>query len=187
MDNRNHGLDSSALEAGGAPPKRQGEGARASYADAVPGELSGDAELDVGVVSSRAEKLRARLIARYQLDSEYIGVTQLGLILGMSPSSIYAHIRAGTFFLPYRLFNATPKIFIDDLVEWHCSGVGVAQAFAPKPEKRQAPILNGVGQEVRALSRQEINEAVDQAAAHALRSMGIDPSSRRPRKSSRPR
>lgn len=179
MDNKNHGLDSSPLEAGGAPPKRLGEGARASYADAVPGELSGDAELDFGVVSSRAEKLRARLIARYQLDSEYIGVTQLGLILGMSPSSIYAHIRAGTFFLPYRLFNATPKIFIDDLVEWHCSGVGVAQAFAPKPEKRQAPMLNSSGQEVRALSRQEINEAVNQAAAHALRSMGLDPMQRK--------
>jgi hypothetical protein len=186
MANTNHGLDSNALMAGG-PPARLGERENAGHADASPSDSPRDAARDLGSVASPAEKLRVRLIARYQLDSEYIGVTQLGLILGMSPSSIYAHIRAGTFFLPYRLFNATPKIFIDDLVEWHCSGVGVAQAFAPRPEKRQAPIVNGVGQEVRALSRQELNEAVDQAAAHALRSMGIDPSSRRPRKSSRPR
>lgn len=184
MDNESHGLDSNALEAGG-PPSGLGERGRAGHADAAPADSPRDAARDLASVASRAEKLRGRLIARYQLDSEYIGVTQLGLILGMSPSSIYAHIRAGTFFLPYRLFNATPKIFIDDLVEWHCSGVGVAPAFAPKPEKRQAP--NVGGQEVRALSRQEINDAVDQAAAHALRSMGIDPSSRRPRKSSRPR
>lgn len=186
MDNTNHGLDSIALEACG-PLARLGERESAGHAGAAPADPPRDAARDLASVASRTEKLRGRLIARYQLDSEYIGVTQLGLILGMSPSSIYAHIRAGTFFLPYRLFNATPKIFIDDLVEWHCSGVGVAQAFAPKPEKRQAPILNDSGQEVRALSRQEINDAVDQAAAHALRSMGIDPSSRRPRKSSRPR
>lgn len=128
---------------------------------------------------ARRELYRSRLIAQYNLDSEYIAVGQLARILGLSPSAIYGHMRSGRFFLPYRMFNAAPKIFIDDLVEWHCSGRGVVPAFGAKPWRETARNEEeGEGSEGRALSKAEVDAAVHQAADDAIRSMGIDPSKR---------
>ena len=101
---------------------------------------------------AQRDRYRAKLIAQYKLDSEYIGVSQLATILGLSPSAIYGHMRAGRFFLPYRMFNAAPKIFIDDLVEWHCSGRGVVPAFGSKPRSETVRDEEGdEGSEGRAL------------------------------------
>jgi hypothetical protein len=124
------------------------------------------------------ERYRARLAAQYGLDCEYIGVSQLAQILGVSPSAIYGHMRAGRFFLPYRMFNAAPKIFIDDLVAWQCSGSGVVPAFGPKP-RRDAPAREDDDWRGKSLTQTEVDAAVNQAADDALRSMGIDPSKRR--------
>jgi len=132
---------------------------------------------------TRRERYRSRLIAQYHLDSEYIGVGQLARILGLSPSAIYGHMRNGRFFIPYRMFNAAPKIFIDDLVEWHCSGRGVVPAFGAKPWRETAgDDEEGEGGEGRALSKAEVDAAVHQAADDAMRSMGIDPFKRRGRR-----
>ena len=119
------------------------------------------------------------LVARYKLDSALIGVSQLAMILGRSPSAIYADIRAGRFVLPYRYFNKTPMVCIDDLVEWYCSASRVVPAFGARPEFPAAQELDdGDG---RALSRDEVNAAIEKAADDACRAMGVDPSSRRRR------
>lgn len=132
---------------------------------------------------AQRDRYRVKLIAQYKLDSEYIGVSQLARILGLSPSAIYGYMRGGRFFLPYRMFNAAPKIFIDDLVEWHCSGRGVVPAFGAKPWRELAgDDQEGDGGEGRALSKAEVDAAVHKAADDAMRSIGIDPSKRRRRR-----
>jgi len=130
---------------------------------------------------------RKHLIATYKLDSAFIGVTQLALLLGIAPSTIYTHMRAGRFFLPYRLFNATPKVCIDDLIEWYCSGESVIPAYGAKPARFSKAFQEGAGDEhlgeqfKRGLSREEVNAAMDKAADDALRALGIDPASRKKR------
>lgn len=134
---------------------------------------------------------RKHLIATYKLDSAFIGVTQLALLLGIAPSTIYTHMRAGRFFLPYRLFNATPKVCIDDLIEWYCSGESVVPAYGAKPARFPKPFQEDASDEhpgeqfKRGLSREEVNAAMDKAADDALRALGIDPASKRKR--ARPR
>jgi len=171
------GLDAKSLPAqetsadglGGAALAEEGTSAQSTPLDGAP---------DAAALAR--ENHRSRLVAQYNLESEYIGVVKLARILGLSASAIYSLIRAGRFFLPYRLFNAAPKIFIDDLVEWHCSGQGVVPAFGAKPSLETAvDDEDGAGGKGRALSRAEVNEAVEKAAEHAMRSMGIDPSARR--------
>ena len=159
-------------EVGGAALAEEGASAQSTPLDDAP---------DASALARKSH--RSRLVAQYNLDSEYIGVGQLVRILGLSASAIYGHIRAGRFFLPYRLFNAAPKIFIDDLVEWHCSGQGVVPAFGEKPSRETAvDEEDGAGGKGRALSRAEVNEAVEKAAENAMLSMGIEPSKRRPRR-----
>lgn len=144
-------------------------------ADAAPALNPFEAPNVAGV--AQRDRYRAKLIAQYKLDSEYVGVSQLARILGLSSSAIYGHMRGGRFFLPYRMFNAAPKIFIDDLVEWHCSGKGVVPAFGAKPCRE--PAGDGdEGGEGRALSKAEVDAAVHKAADDAMRSMGIDPCKR---------
>ena len=174
------GLDAKSLPAqeisadgvGGAALAEEGTSAQSTPLDDAP---------DASALARKSH--RSRLVAQYNLDSEYIGVGQLARILGLSASAIYGHIRAGRFFLPYRLFNAAPKIFIDDLVEWHCSGQGVVPAFCEKPSRETAvDEEDGAGGKGRALSRAEVNEAVEKAAEDAMRAMGIEPSKRRRRR-----
>ncbi|MGF6273872.1 hypothetical protein ABIB38_002250 [Massilia sp. UYP11] len=164
------------------PQEREAEAGHA--ADASPVQNPSETPNVAGM--AQRDRYRAKLIAQYKLDSEYIGVSQLARILGISPSAIYGHMRSGRFFLPYRMFNAAPKIFIDDLVEWHCSGRGVVPAFGAKPWRELAgDDQEGDGGEGRALSKAEVDAAVHKAADDAMRSMGIDPSSRRRKQPSR--
>lgn len=175
---RRVGLDT--YDTGGAGRGRVEEDAT----DHDGGSRNARAQAPLDFESDGRERHRSRLIAQYGLGSEYIGVSKLGEILGLSPSAIYGHMRAGRFFLPYRLFNAAPKIFIDDLVEWHWSGRGVVPAYGEKPWRETSREHEaGTGDAGRGLTKSEVNEAVDKAANDALRSMGIDPSKRRRRRS----
>lgn len=79
-------------------------------------------------------------------------------------------------FRSYRMFNATPKIFVDDLIKWHCSGRGVVLAFGAKPRRETVMAEEWGGSEGQALSKTEMDVAAYQAAGDAMRSMGTDPS-----------
>jgi predicted DNA-binding transcriptional regulator AlpA len=59
------------------------------------------------------------LMARLGLDSALVGVPKLARLLGMGASTLYAYIRVGTFFLPYRLVNGTPMVRVDDVIAWY--------------------------------------------------------------------
>lgn len=123
------------------------------------------------------DRYRARLSAQYRLDSEYLSVGQIARILGLSPSAIHADMRSGRFFLPYRLFDLAPKIFIDDLVEWRCSGHGVVPACCGKTAK-ETPLDSNDTQEHNGANEDAQGDAeMDATAAKdtRFRSTVVDP------------
>jgi hypothetical protein len=123
---------------------------------------------------ARAKRAHARmwLIQQFQLESAFIGVPKLAIILGVSPSTVWGYIREGKFFIPYRIFNKSPMVCIDDLVEWYCgpeipiAGADATTAPATLPLSRPDRLKISRGSDV------------DDAVAHALASIGIDPKSK---------
>jgi hypothetical protein len=79
-------------------------------------------------------------------------------------------------FSSYRIFNATPKIFVGDLIKRHCSGRGVVLAFEAKRWRETVMAEEWGCSEGRALSKTEMDMAVYQAAGDAMRSLGTGPS-----------
>ena len=68
-----------------------------------------------------------QVLARFGIDTALIGVPKLSRILGIATSTIYAYMRSGRFFIPYRLVNGSPMVRVDDLIEWYVSSEGVVQ------------------------------------------------------------
>jgi predicted DNA-binding transcriptional regulator AlpA len=60
----------------------------------------------------------ARLVASHGVDTLLVSIPRIARMLGYAPSTLYGYIKAGTFFLPYRLINGSPAIAVDDLVIW---------------------------------------------------------------------
>lgn len=61
------------------------------------------------------------LMHRLGIDSALVGVPKLARAIGLGSSTIYAYMRDGRFFMPYRLVNGTPMVRVDDLVDWYLS------------------------------------------------------------------
>ncbi|WP_230025845.1 AlpA family transcriptional regulator [Massilia sp. Bi118] len=137
----------------------------------------------VSIDPDRTQATRMWYVSRFKLTSAFLSVSQLAMILGIAPSTIYTLIRTGRFFLPYRAMNASPRVWIDDLVAWHLSGDRTGPALGEKPSRPRAAAVNadahGAANQPRALSRAEVDAAVSKAADDALRAAGIDPSTRR--------
>lgn len=132
---------------------------------------------------SELEAARELLARRHGLRSDFVGVGQLSKILGIAPATIYGHIRTGRFFLPYRLFNVSPMVSLDDLARWYGSRAGVVPAFGAKPARKPAWMREDDDhegrEEGRGLTQAEVNAEIDKAAAAAMREMGLEPSKKR--------
>lgn len=89
------------------------------------------------------------LMSRFELDAALVSVPQLGKVLGMSKSTIYACVKAGTFFIPHRLIGTSPVFTIDDVVTWYLSGHA-----APDPEPASTRSLS-----MTATSRRKVDSA----------------------------
>jgi len=119
--------------------------------------------------------IRMTLINDYRLSSAFIPVPKLALILGMSPSTIWSHMRQKRFPIPYRLFNTTPMVCIDNLVDWYCAKDDLILPDTAPAQRRSAK------QEADDEDRRRSAETED-LVANALASLGINPSRRkRPR------
>lgn len=118
--------------------------------------------------------IRMTLINDYRLSSAFIPVPKLALILGMSPSTIWSHMRQKRFPIPYRVFNTTPMVCIDDLVDWYCGKDDLIF-----PDEVAAPRKSA--QEEAEEERRRRNAETDEIVAVALASLGINPA-RRPRR-----
>lgn len=127
--------------------------------------------------------VRMTLIQEFGLDSAFIGVPKLARILGLSPNTVWGYMRQGKFFMPYRKFNTSPVVCIDDLVEWYC---GRGDLVLPAPDAATlsemratpAPLID------KAKIKADGDSAVDAIVANALASMGLGPGRGRTRRPS---
>jgi hypothetical protein len=76
---------------------------------------------------------RAWLAGAFCIESAFIGVPKLSRILGIATTTIHGYLRAGTFFIPCRLFNKTPMFSLDDVARWYVAGGEVARGEAVGP------------------------------------------------------
>lgn len=82
--------------------------------------------------TEESEAMKARrvcldmLMAKFGIDAAMVNVPKLARALGMGSSTIYAYMRAGTFFLPFRSVNGTPMVRVDDLIDWYVGNGGEA-------------------------------------------------------------
>ncbi|MGK5028810.1 helix-turn-helix transcriptional regulator [Janthinobacterium sp. MDT1-19] len=114
---------------------------------------------------AEAERMRVKLmiIKDYQVESAFINVTKLARILGISASTIWRLIRNRQFFIPYQIFNFTPMVCIDDLVEWYCARDCLSALEAAETEAREKN-----EQEETAHARQMKEEVMARARAASI-------------------
>ena len=66
------------------------------------------------------QSAKSWLAREFNIDAALVGVPKLSRVIGLSPSTIYAHMRAGKFPIRYRVINKTPLVSLDDLAAWYC-------------------------------------------------------------------
>jgi predicted DNA-binding transcriptional regulator AlpA len=120
------------------------------------------------------------LMSRFGIDAAMVSVPQLAKVLGMSKSTIYASVKAGTFFIPHRLLGSSPMFAIDDVVTWYLTGhVGLQPKPVSGRGEGHAAIRRGRRDEnggnhesIEAQNKHQRDRAVDDLVARALMSMG---------------
>lgn len=125
--------------------------------------------------ANRRAWVRMSLVRDYQLESAFIGVPKLSRILGVSPSTIWSHMRAKKFWIPYRMFNTTPTVCVDDLVDWYCSRDDLV---FPEAIEDARPAVALERDRAEAAPRARGNET-DNIVDNALASLGMAPRRRR--------
>lgn len=119
------------------------------------------------------------LMSRFELDAALVSVPQLGKVLGISKSTIYASVKAGTFFIAHRLIGASPVFTIDDVVTWYLTGCARPQ---PNPASRASGASvedrrgdrdgrDGERQSIEAHDKRRRDREVDDLVARALKSI----------------
>jgi len=96
----------------------------------------------ISAADSQREQMRRRLADRYGIPGELVGVPTLAHMLDMSPSTIHARMKLGSFEIPHLRVHRSPKVRLDDLIDW-MTGRDVAResrvAHGPEPTKRSDP------------------------------------------------
>ena len=119
------------------------------------------------------------LMSRFGLHAALVSVPQLGKVLGMSKSTIYASVKAGKFFIPSRLIGSSSVFTIDDVVNWYLTGhAGPLQRTVSKlgevgaERKRERQDGSDQAQESsKADEKHRRDREVDNLVARALKSM----------------
>lgn len=132
----------------------------------------GAADVQFDPAAARKSAVRAALLRDFHIEAAFVGVPKLARILGLAPSTIYAHVRAGVFFIPHRMMNTTTMFLVDDVVDWICREPDQAQPATAAPEPLASPA-----------PKEDYTSLV---VARALRDMGISRGARRPISGGRP-
>lgn len=120
------------------------------------------------------------LMSRFGLDAALVSVPQLGKVIGMSKSTIYANVKAGRFFIPSRLLGASPMFTIDDVVTWYLTGQsgpqpmpmsGNSESYADGGSSERDDRSKGL-ELLEAQDKRRRDKAVDDMVARAVKSMG---------------
>jgi DNA-binding CsgD family transcriptional regulator len=145
--------------------------------DAEAGSGPGASTTDLGANAgaSRRAWVRATLIQEYRLASALIGVPKLALIMGLSPSTIWSHMRQRKFPIPYRMVNTTPMVGIDDLVDWYCA----RDDLIFPAEADAEPTLRASPRDEAEEERKRRDDDTDAIVNEALAKLGIPPRRRR--------
>ncbi len=69
--------------------------------------------------ASRQERFQV-LLTRHGIDTAMISIPKVARVLGYAPATLYGYIKAGSFFLPYRVVHGSPMVAADDFLDW-CS------------------------------------------------------------------
>lgn len=69
--------------------------------------------------ASRHERFQL-LLTRHGIDTAMISIPRVARVLGYAPATLYGYIKAGSFFLPYRVVQGSPMVAADDFLDW-CS------------------------------------------------------------------
>jgi hypothetical protein len=145
--------------------------------DADAGDGPGASKTDLGADAgtSRRAWVRTTLIQEYRLASALIGVPKLALIMGLSPSTIWSHMRQRKFPIPYRMVNTTPMVGIDDLVDWYCA----RDDLIFPAEADAEPTLRASPRDKAEEERKRRDDDTDAIVNDALAKLGIPPRRRR--------
>jgi hypothetical protein len=113
---------------------------------------------------------RSWLASAFCIESAFIGVPKLSRILGIANSTIHGYLRAGTFFIPCRLFNKTPMFSLDDVARWYVAGGEVVrgEAVGPSAAKCQQEFQKHAG--TKAAEWSESERIVQETLAQMKRS-----------------
>jgi predicted DNA-binding transcriptional regulator AlpA len=114
---------------------------------------------------------RAMLVRDFNIDSAFVDMPKLARILGCSAATLWAYIRKGEFFMPYRKIHGGLAVSVDDLAAWYSSATGVV---APSDGAGVWPAhCGGDAAEPPSPSKKgRAAQAVDEAIAQAYASLG---------------
>lgn len=121
------------------------------------------------LVMAGEEKARARevLMARYNIESEFVRVETLSRVMGMSAAMIYAHIRKGTFCMRFRRVGAAPLVKLDDLIDWYCLSPSMT-ATTQVNCNAASEVLDAIPADAEELAKAKRSEALMAAAMKSL-------------------
>ena len=128
-------------------------------------------------LAERRERAMAMMMREFRIEAALVDVPKLARIVGLASSTLYGYIRAGVFFIPYRLVNGRPLVTLDDLVDWYCSGAGMEPVSGPAlPDSRP------IGRR-RAPEPAFTPKTTAEIVAEAKAALGMEPKPRRGRQS----
>ena len=85
---------------------------------------------------SRRERFQL-LLTRHGIDTAMISIPKVARVLGYAPATLYGYIKAGSFFLPYRIVQGSPMVAADDFRDWCSSRECEVSPQAPAKQQEE--------------------------------------------------
>lgn len=88
---------------------------------------------------SRLERFQL-LLTRHGIDTAMISIPKVARVLGYAPATLYGYIKAGSFFLPYRIVQGSPMVAADDFLDWCSSRECEVTPQAPATQQEESEV-----------------------------------------------
>lgn len=80
------------------------------------------------------------LLTRHGIDTAMISIPKVARVLGYAPATLYGYIKAGSFFLPYRIVQGSPMVAADDFLDWCSSRECEVSPQAPAKQQEESEV-----------------------------------------------
>lgn len=77
------------------------------------------------------------LLTRHGIDTAMISIPKVARVLGYAPATLYGYIKAGSFFLPYRVVQGSPMVAADDFLDWCSSRESEVSPLVSKKQQEE--------------------------------------------------